>query len=241
MLAASQMSHTAGIRILGAFSALLLLAFIALDYSPRGPPPGQVRAEDPVAYFGTAHSILFDQNFNLNNEYEHMPPDGRLWTVNQPSTGLPGSPWGLGYSLLEISLLAAGTAADTIAGNASDGYSHWGVFFYSIGNIAVTCLGLLRLYYWLESVAAYRAELPRVISRSGRSPPPPRFSSAPTPVTTRSRRCPTSRRSSSPHSFCSSGGACANPAARAIRCCSAWPEAFSPSAAGRIASISRAL
>ncbi|HEY4086815.1 MAG TPA: hypothetical protein VGM43_12800 [Bryobacteraceae bacterium] len=150
------MSRAAGTRILGAFSVILLLAFVALDYAaPAGRRLAKVRGEDPVAYFGMAHSILVDHDFNLNNEYEHMPPDGRMWTKNQPGTGLPGSPWGLGYSFLEIPLLAIGTGADAIAGNPADGYSHWAVFFYSIGNVLITCLGLVSMYLWLQSVAAF--------------------------------------------------------------------------------------
>src|SRR3974377_1474826 len=94
-----RMSLRMGLWIIGMFSIALLVVFVVMDHSaPAGRRLAKIRGEDPVSYFGIAHSILFDHDFNQNNEFEHMPPDGRFWTSNQPQTGLPGSPWGLGYS-----------------------------------------------------------------------------------------------------------------------------------------------
>jgi hypothetical protein len=151
-----RVSLRSGLWIILAFSLANLTAFVVLDrIAPAGKRLAKVKGEDPVNYFGIAHSILFDHDFNLNNEYEHMPPDGRSWTLNQPATGLPGSPWGLGYSFLEIPLLALGTGVDALAGNPADGYSHWAVYIYCIGSVILTGLGLAALFLLLRDVGEF--------------------------------------------------------------------------------------
>ncbi|MGA2716432.1 MAG: hypothetical protein ABSG41_25335 [Bryobacteraceae bacterium] len=150
------MSPKAGLWIIFTFSIAVLIAFITLDQiAPAGRRLIKIRGEDPVNYFGIAHSVLFDHDFNLNNEYERMPPDGRFWTANQPGTGLPGSPWGLGYSFLEIPLLALGTGVDALVGNPADGYSHWAIFFYCIGSLLMVGCGMAALFLLLRSVGEY--------------------------------------------------------------------------------------
>lgn len=147
--------------IIAAFSIALLISFVVLDQmAPAGRRLAKVRGEDPVSYFAIAHSILFDHDFNQTNEFEHMPPDGRFWTANQAATGLPGCPWGLGYSFLEIPLLAMGTGVDALAGNPADGYSHWAVFFYCIGTVLITGCGLVALFLFLRSVGEYWQIMP---------------------------------------------------------------------------------
>src|SRR5580704_420895 len=156
-----RMSRGRGLWIIFAFSLAILGAYITLDQiAPAGRRLVKIRGEDPVNYFGIAHSVLFDHDFNLNNEYEHMPPDGRLWTLNQPSTGLPGSPWGLGYSFLEMPLLALGTGVDAVAGNPANGYSHWAVFLYCMGSPILAGCGLAALFLLLRSVAEYWEIMP---------------------------------------------------------------------------------
>lgn len=144
------------LRIILAFSITLTIAFVSLDrLAPAGRRLVKIRGEDPVAYFGIAHSVLFDRDFNLNNEYARMPPDGRFWTATRPETGLPGSPWGLGYSLLEVPLLALGTGVDAIAGNPADGYSQWAVFFYCIGSLLMASGGMTALFVLLRSAGDF--------------------------------------------------------------------------------------
>src|SRR5579871_2302933 len=143
-------------RLVVIFAIAVLAAFITLDrVQPGGRRLAKVKGEDPVAYFGIAHSILFDRDFNLNNEFEHMPPSGRWWTATQPPTGLPGSPWGLGYSFLEIPLLAFGTGIDAVSGHPADGYGPGAIYFYAIGSPLICGLGLLALYSLLWEVAGY--------------------------------------------------------------------------------------
>ena len=156
-----KMSRGRGLWIIFAFSLAILGTYITLDQiAPAGRRLVKIRGEDPVNYFGIAHSVLFDRDFNLNNEYEHMPPDGKLWTVNQPGTGLPGSPWGLGYSFLGVPMLALGTGVDAVAGNPADGYSHWAIFFYCIGSPLMAGCGLAALFLLLRSVAEYWGIMP---------------------------------------------------------------------------------
>ena len=156
-----RMSPKLGVWIIGVFTVLLLGVFVTLDYmAPAGRRLAKVGGEDPVNYFGIAHSILFDHDFNLNNEYEHMPPSGRAWTQNQPSTGLPGSPWGLGYSFLSMPLLALGTGVDALTGHPADGYSQWAIYFYCVGSLIFTGCGMVALFLLLQSVAAYWRILP---------------------------------------------------------------------------------
>ena len=91
-------SQRSGFKIIMGFTAVLLAAFTLLDQTaPAGRRLAKIHGEDTVNYFDIAHSVLFDHDFNLTNEFEHMPPDGRLWTARQRATGLPGSSWGLGY------------------------------------------------------------------------------------------------------------------------------------------------
>ena len=150
------MSIKAGYRILIAFSIALALAFLVLDQVELGGRRlAKIKGEDTVNYFGTTHSILFDHDFNLNNELERMPPTGRMWTERRKETGLPGNPWGLGFSFLELPLLALGTGIDALVGNPADGYSKWAILIYCVGPVLMSGCALLALYNLLCQVGAY--------------------------------------------------------------------------------------
>lgn len=134
-------------KLLVWFGAAILVAYAILNViAPAGRQLAKIRGEDPVNYFGIAHSILFDQDFNLTNEFDHVPPNSRDWTPQQ-KTGMPGSPWGIGYSVLEVPLLAAGTALDKLAGNPADGYSEYAILLYCFGSPLFTGIGLVALYH----------------------------------------------------------------------------------------------
>lgn len=155
------MSPRTGLWIIFGFSIAILGAFITLDQmAPAGRRLAKIKGEDPVGYFGIAHSVLFDHDYNLNNEYEHMPPDRRFWSATQPATGLPGSPWGLGYSFAAIPLLAIGTAVDALTGNPADGYGPWAVFCYCIVSPIMAGFGMAALYTLLRSVSDPPGGLP---------------------------------------------------------------------------------
>jgi len=114
-----------------------------------------VKGIDAVTYFDIAHSVLFDHDFNLNNEFERMKPEEDIWTARQPETGLPGSVWAVGYSLLQIPLLALGTGVDALAGNPADGFSQWALFFYCMGNLLMVGCGMAALFTFLQSIGRY--------------------------------------------------------------------------------------
>ena len=150
-----------GLWTIIAFTIVLLAGFVVLDQiAPTGKRFIKIRGIDTVSYFATAHSVLFDHDFNLNNEYQRMPPDNRFWTHNQPATGLPGNVWGLGYSLLMMPLLMLGTGVDALAGNPADGYSRWAVFFYCIGNPLITGSGMVTLFILMRGVARFWKIMP---------------------------------------------------------------------------------
>jgi hypothetical protein len=142
-----QMTPRTAYYILAGFMVMLLLGFTVLDYmAPSGRHLSTIAGVDKVNYFDVAHSLLFDHDFNLNNEYERFKPLDNDWTSIRPQTGLPGSPWGIGYSVLEIPFLAFGTLVDKLVGNPADGYDQFARFFYAIGNVFFGGFGLMALF-----------------------------------------------------------------------------------------------
>src|ERR1041385_1788613 len=74
----------------------LVAAFLLVNYAaPGGRPLAGIRGIDSVGYFGIAHSLLFDRNFDLSDEYRRFPPEPGSEPLirTQKETGLPGSPW----------------------------------------------------------------------------------------------------------------------------------------------------
>jgi len=58
-----RMSRGMGLWIILTFSLAILGAYITLDQiAPAGRRLAKIRGEDPVNYFGIAHSVLFDHN-----------------------------------------------------------------------------------------------------------------------------------------------------------------------------------
>jgi hypothetical protein len=152
-----RLSRRSGYLILAGFALLLLTSFIVLDaMAPGGRRLAKVKGIDTVNYFGISHSLLFDHDFNLTNEFTHVAPDSRIWSPVQKNTGLPGSVWGYGYSALELPFLATGTLLDAVAGHPADGYSAFAIYLYCLGNVVMTGLGLLALFALLCRVGTER-------------------------------------------------------------------------------------
>jgi len=145
--------------ILGAFSIALIATFVALDsIAPAGRRLAKISGIDPVGYFGIAHSLLFDHDVDLSNEFERVPPDDNPYTKVQIATHHPGSVWPLGYSLVTIPFLATGVLVDRLAGNPADGYSRFAVLGYCLTNLVLTCIGLFAMFVFLsESGVLWRA------------------------------------------------------------------------------------
>ena len=130
----------------------LIVLFLALNrLAPGGRPVAGIPGVDPAGDFAAAHSILFDHDLDLSNEYARVPPDTpNRYTGIRKETGLPGNPWPIGYPLLSIPFLAFGSAVDRVAGHAPDGYSHFAVLFYSLTNVVLTGAGLILLFGFLR-------------------------------------------------------------------------------------------
>jgi hypothetical protein len=143
-------------RLIAALTLLMLMVFAIIDIlAPAGRGLVKISGDDTVNYFDISHSILFDHDVNLNNEYQHVPPADREWTPTNKQTGLPGNPWGLGFSLLAIPFLALGTLLDWAVGNPPDGYHHYAIYVYRLTNVVLTGIGVGILFGLLRDVALY--------------------------------------------------------------------------------------
>ena len=118
----------------------------ALFVLQRAPIGGRnivkITGVDAVYYFATAHSLLFDRDFDLTNEFQYLQPHVLYRTQARP-TGKPESPFAVGYSILSIPFLAAGTAVDALSGRPANGYSQGALFFYFLGNITFVVIGMI--------------------------------------------------------------------------------------------------
>jgi hypothetical protein len=142
--------------VLIAFGVFMAAGFVIGDrLSPAGKRLSKVTGVDPPAYFGVSHALLFHQNFDLADEYHHVPPDDSLWTAKRKETGHYGSAYAVGYSILAAPFLAAGTLVDALAGNPANGYSRFAILGYCLANIVLTTLGLLALFTLMLNVAEY--------------------------------------------------------------------------------------
>jgi hypothetical protein len=135
--------------------ALALFLIVANKFEPGGRRIIKIGGIDAVAYYGTAHSLLFDRDFDLTNQYAVLKPSSSHFMMVRPETGLPGSAWAIGYSLLEIPFLAVGTAIDALSGRPADGYASGAMIAYYLGHIVFVTIGLLCVFDFLGQVAAH--------------------------------------------------------------------------------------
>jgi hypothetical protein len=130
---------------------------LALCLTARTPFGGRtivrISGIDSVCYFGTAHSLLFDRDFDLTNQFARLPPDPTEWTAVRAETGKPGSQFAIGFSLMQIPFLAAGYVASVVVGNA-DTLSIPVVLLYYIGLVFWTCLGLVLFQRLIMTMAS---------------------------------------------------------------------------------------
>ena len=139
---------------LALFTLALVVAFIAIDtLAPAGRRLAKVAGVDPPDYFSVSHSVLFDHDFDLSNEWAVNPPADSIWTRVSKVTGHPASAHPIGYPLLAMPFLAAGTAVDRLAGNPADGYSRFAMLGYCLTNVVLTGLGMIALFYFLLDVS----------------------------------------------------------------------------------------
>jgi hypothetical protein len=133
---------------------LLAAAFVIGDQmAPAGRRLAKVAGDDPPVYFDVSHALLFHQSFDLAPEFRRIKPEDDQWTPVSKVTGHQTSPFPIGYSIIAIPFLAAGTVVDAIAGNPADGFSRYAVLFYCLTNVVITGLGLIALFTFLNQVA----------------------------------------------------------------------------------------
>ena len=139
--------------VLAAFTFVLMAAFTVGDHlAPAGRRLSKITGIDPPAYFGVSHSMLFDRDFDLRNQFSRIKPDENPWTIIRPETGLPGSAYAIGYSILAMPFLAAGTLLDALAGNPVDGFSRFAILGYCMANIVMSGIGLIVVFRFLAGI-----------------------------------------------------------------------------------------
>lgn len=104
---------------------------------------------DAPSYFSTGHALLFHHSFDLSSEFNTLGQPFEGWSAIVPATGRPASVFAIGYSLLEIPFIAAGTGIDALTHNPADGYSDHALKAYYGANILFVTIGLLCLYQLL--------------------------------------------------------------------------------------------
>jgi hypothetical protein len=144
---------TANIVSIWIFGGMLAVALVAADsLAPGGRRILKIAGLDSVCYYNMAHSVLFDFDFDLRNQYRKLSPDPEPWVNVQPKTGLPGSPFAVGFSLLEIPFIFMGHLYAIITVGKSDGYCSECVKGFFFGNIFYLCLGMSFLFFFLRSI-----------------------------------------------------------------------------------------
>jgi len=134
---------------------LLAAVFVVGDrMTPAGRKLAKIAGDDPPVYFDVGHALLFHGSFDLTPEFRRLKPSADSATPVSPITGHQTSPFPVGYSILAVPFLAAGTVVDAIAGNPADGFSHYTILFYCLTNVVLTGLGLIALFTFLYQVAS---------------------------------------------------------------------------------------
>jgi hypothetical protein len=126
------------------FGLGLASALFVLQRSPIGGRNiVKITGVDAVYYFATTHSLLFDRDFDLTNELRHLEPTVIYHTQVVHTSGKPEVPFAIGYPILSLPFLAAGTALDALFGRPADGFSQSALFFYFLANITFVTLGMI--------------------------------------------------------------------------------------------------
>ena len=133
------------------FGLGLSAALFALQRAPVGGRSiVKITGVDPVYYFATAHSLLFDRDYDLTNDFQSLDPHQMFRTQAHPASQMPENPYAIGYPILSVPFLAAGTAVDALAGRPADGYSQSALYFYFLANIAFVVVGMIFLSRLLQ-------------------------------------------------------------------------------------------
>ncbi len=140
--------------VLGLFLAVALI--VGDRFAPAGRTIIKIEGLDAVCYYNTAHSILFDKDFDLTNQNLRFPPIPSRFIYTHPETGRPTSPFAIGYPLLQIPFLFAGHLLTSLAQGESDGYSYLCMAAWFLENIFYLSLGSM---WSLAFAVQYRLDL----------------------------------------------------------------------------------
>jgi hypothetical protein len=136
-----------------AMGVALAVALLVLQHTPVGGRHiVKVTGVDAVYYFATAHSLLFDRDFDLTNEFQYLDPHALYRTRTDHTNGKPENPFAIGYPLLSIPFLAVGTGVDALLGRPANGYSQGALFFYFLANITFVIAGMIFLSRLLQRI-----------------------------------------------------------------------------------------
>ena len=137
-------------------AVLFALLLFADGLQPAGRRLLKLSGADPISYYAVSHSLFFDHDLDLTNEYDRLRTDPTFAAVlfsTVPETGRPRSVFPIGFSLLEIPFLAAGHLVAVAGGHAGDGYSQPEITAFFAGVLVFLCVGLAFLYLFLRALA----------------------------------------------------------------------------------------
>lgn len=145
------------LALLWLLCAGLLAAAAVLDATePGGRGVFKIAGTDSVCYFALGHSMVFDRDFDLSNQFAALPLLATEFTDRRPETGLPGCPYALGYPLVNSPFLALGALLDRLTGGAGDGYGAWAVRGWFAGTLVWLAVGLSALFAALRRLVGER-------------------------------------------------------------------------------------
>lgn len=136
------------------FGILLAASLAVIDRAqPAGRGVLKITGVDPLAYYSVTHSLLYDFDVDLSNQYAVLDSDSP-WLAEVAATGRRGSPFAIGYSLYQLPFLALARGLASLGDVSDDGYGRLSIALYYCGNIAATCLGLAFLFLFSTDVGS---------------------------------------------------------------------------------------
>jgi hypothetical protein len=118
----------------------------------------KVSGVESVVYYSVAHSLYFDHDINLQNQYAVLDKVQSNWTQIHPKTGMPSAPFPIGFSLLQIpSLFLADIACKLgLSSETCDGFNKHYFSFYYAGNVIWASIAIFTMISlarrWLDKV-----------------------------------------------------------------------------------------
>ena len=112
---------------------------------------------DEVEYFSQLHSLYFDHDLDLANEFDHFGVLTRGDKTQPTQTGLRRSIYSVGPALLWMPFYAAGDVCARALGHLDDGYSPAHIRAVATGSLVYGVCGLLLLFTVLRELVTRSA------------------------------------------------------------------------------------